>query len=224
VEVEGSPRSNLEAVRDTGAASDPDTGPARHETAEAAGDAEALHERCAHHPGRPAVARCEACDEPICLICAVPVRGRVLGPGCVAEELGDPGLVDPPEEEPGRAWGAVAGAAIAAIGTAGPWTRAGASDRAFGAWVPDVRWSTVAAVAAIALIPAAWWATTSATARRLAGALGAVVVVASVLAIVFPPPFQAASWGPWVTAAGGVIATAAAAVAARAERRRTQGV
>ena len=50
------------------------------------------HERCVHHPGRAAVARCSACEEPICLPCAVPVRGRVVGPECLAAELGDPDL------------------------------------------------------------------------------------------------------------------------------------
>ena len=148
----------------------------------------------------------------------------MLGPGCIAEELGDPALIEPPETETERPWDAVAGAVLAAIGTVGPWTRTGAGDRIFGAWVPDVRWSTIAAITTVALIPATWLAATAAIARRLAAALAAVAAVAAALAIVFPPPFQAASWGPWMTAAGGAIATLGALRAGRRERRRTQGV
>ena len=82
---------------------------------EGVGSEESLHERCIHHPGRPAVARCSACEEPVCMTCAVPVRGRVLGPECLAAELGDPAITTPPE--PDRtlvgSWMAVAGAALA---------------------------------------------------------------------------------------------------------------
>ncbi|HEX6401203.1 MAG TPA: hypothetical protein VF108_12150 [Actinomycetota bacterium] len=170
--------------------------------------APASHERCAHHGGRPAVARCAACDEPVCVGCAVPVRGRVLGPGCVARELGDPALVSPPEPDRGRSWLAVAGALVAALGTIAPWTRTGAGDRLFGAWVPTARWSIVAAMASVALVPVAWrWARRS-SGRPLVLGLGLVVVAASGLAILLPPTFQAASWGPWVTAAGGAVAAA----------------
>lgn len=164
------------------------------------------NERCAHHGGRQAVARCDVCGEPVCLGCAIPVRGRVLGPGCVAEELGDPALVTPPEADRGRSWVAVAGALVAVLGTAGPWTRTGAGDRLLGAWVPTPRWSLVAAVAAVALVPLAWRWAGDASGRLVVLAFGLVAVVGSLLAITFPPTFQAASWGPWVTAVGGAVA------------------
>jgi protein-S-isoprenylcysteine O-methyltransferase Ste14 len=164
------------------------------------------NERCAHHAGRAAVAHCEACDEPICISCATPVRGRVLGPGCVAAELGDPALVEPPE--PGRAtsWGAVAGALVAVLGTIGPWTRTGAGDRLFGAWVLTPRWSMLVGVASVALLLVAWRWSDRSRGRTAATALGIGAVIGSVLAILFPPTFQAASWGPWVTLAGAAIA------------------
>ncbi|HUF59628.1 MAG TPA: B-box zinc finger protein [Actinomycetota bacterium] len=171
-----------------------------------------LHERCVHHPGRPAVARCSACEEPVCMACAVPVRGRVLGPECLAAELGDPAITTPPE--PDRtlvgSWVAVAGAALALLATAGPWTKTGAGDRMFGAWVPSFRWSMGAALAAGILLPAVWWfhhheARSGATVAIVGGTAIAAV---SALAIAFPPTFQVASWGPWVAVVGGTIAAA----------------
>ena len=191
------------------------------------GDA-AANERCVHHPSRTAVARCSACDEPVCLTCAVPVRGRVLGPECLATELGDPAITTPPEPDRAVAgsWVAFSGAVLALLATLGPWTRTGAGNRLLGAWVPSVRWSMVAAVAATALLPAAWWLRTH---PNRPGAIlvilgGTVIAIASALAIAFPPTFQAASWGPWVAAIGGTIAVAGAIANIIAEPRPRQGV
>ena len=185
------------------------------------------HERCVHHPSKAAVARCSTCEEPVCLSCAVPVRGRVLGPECLAE-LGDPSLTTPPEPDRAVAgsWGAVAGALLAVLATAGPWTRTGAGDRLLGAWVPSLRWSMVAAVAAIALLSAAW--SFRAHGRRSGGVLvilgGTAVASAAALAIAFPPTFQAASWGPWVAAIGGVVAVAGTIANMLGRRHPRQGV
>jgi hypothetical protein len=188
-------------------------------------EALAPHERCAHHAGRPAVARCDACGEPVCIVCAVPVRGRVLGPGCLAAELGDPALLAPPEPERTLSWPMIGGLLLAVGGTLGPWTRTGTGDRLLGAWVPDVRWSMVAAVAALGLIPVLWWSRSSdGRAHRLGALLGSIVLVASALAIAFPPTFQAASWGPWVSAAGGAIVTGVALAGVRSRGAPQQGV
>ena len=46
-------------------------------------------ERCATHPSRLTVGTCDVCGRPLCVECAVPVRGRVLGPECLSEVLGD---------------------------------------------------------------------------------------------------------------------------------------
>jgi hypothetical protein len=188
----------------------------------------ATHERCVHHPGKGAVARCGACEQPVCLACAVPVRGRVLGPECLAAELGDPGLTTSlaSDRSVTGSWVAVAGAVLALVATVGPWTRTGAGDRMFGAWVPSVRWSMAAAVAAIALLGSAWWF--RAQGSRLASLLvilaGAGVSAAAALSIAFPPTFQAASWGPWAAVVGGAIGAAGAIVNTVLERRPTQGV
>lgn len=84
----------------------------------------------------------------------------------------------------------------------------------------------VAAVAAIALLPAAWWFRAHGS---LSGAVlvilgGITVVSASALAIAFPPTFQAASWGPWVAAVGAAIAVSGATANTFVERYPGQGV
>jgi len=151
----------------------------------------------------------------------------VLGPECLAE-LGDPALTTPPEPDRAVAgsWAAVAGAVLALLATAGPWTRTGAGDRPLGAWVPSLRWSMVAAVATIVLLLAAWWfrARGSRPGAVLVILGGTAVASASALAIAFPPTFQAASWGPWVAAIGGTIAVAGAIANTLTERRPRQGV
>jgi hypothetical protein len=183
-----------------------------------------LHERCAHHGARPAVDRCDACGEPICLGCAIPVRGRVLGPGCVSAELGDPALAASPEPDRTRRWPAVVGAAVAALATIGPWTRTGAGDRPFGAWIPTMRWSLAAGAAAIVLLALAWrWARRDGSTVPLLVTAG-VAVLASALAIAFPPTFQAASWGPWACGLGAAAAAAGPAAATRTGTGSTQGV
>ena len=107
------------------------------------------------------------------MTCAVPVRGRVLGPECLGSELGEPAITTVPEPDraPTGSWVAVAGAVVALVATAGPWTRTGAGDRLFGAWVPSLRWSMVAALAAAFLLPAAWWF------RARGGRSGAALVI-----------------------------------------------
>jgi hypothetical protein len=216
--VEAEERDRLVARRPDGAA---ETSDGAEERPPLGTETPSPHERCAHHPGRPAIARCDRCEEAVCLACAVPVRGRVLGPGCVAAELGDPGLTAPPETERGAWWIAVGGALVALVGTAAPWTRTGAGDRIMGAWVLDVRWSMVAAIAAVALLVVTWRGV-GARARSGVVALGLVVSIASALAIAFPPTFQVASWGPWVSAVGGAVAALAAWLLAR-EPRPTRG-
>ncbi|MGH2640748.1 MAG: hypothetical protein ACRDGO_03510 [Actinomycetota bacterium] len=214
-----------ERIRATPEAPGPATpAPAKDETTASAEASGALtHERCVHHPGRGAVARCSSCEEPICLPCAVPVRGRVIGPECLAEELGDPGLTAPPEEVTAvpRSRAVLAGAVLAVVATIGPWTRTGAGDRLLGAWVPSVRWSMIAAVAAVALLAVAGWFRARGTTRGATLVIigGAAVASGSALAIAFPPTFQEASWGAWLGAVGGAIAIAGAFASIAAERR-----
>lgn len=123
-------------------------------------------------------------------------------------------------------WATIAGAVLAVVATIGPWTRTGAGDRLLGAWVPSIRWSMVAAVAAIALLPLAWWFRTrgSRSGGTLVALAGLLVLAAAALAIAFPPTFQVASWGPWLAAAGGAISAAGVFVSGMMERHPRQGV
>ena len=45
--------------------------------------------RCANHPGEAGIAACELCGRWLCVACAVPVRGRVIGPECLASVVED---------------------------------------------------------------------------------------------------------------------------------------
>jgi hypothetical protein len=150
----------------------------------------------------------------------------VIGPECLAAELGDPGLAPPPEAVTAvpRSTAVVAGAVVTVVATIGPWTRTGAGDRLLGAWVPSIRWSMVAAVAAVALFGVAWWFRARGTGATLVIVGGAAVASGSALAIAFPPTFQEASWGPWLGAVGGAVAVAGAVWSIARERRPGQGV
>jgi hypothetical protein len=151
----------------------------------------------------------------------------VIGPECLAAELGDPQLTVPPETVTAvpRSMTAVAGAVLAVVATLGPWTRTGAGDRLLGAWVPSVRWSMIAALAAVALLVALWFrARGTRTLATLVIVGGAAVALGSALAVAFPPTFQEASWGPWLGAVGGAVAAAGAIASLLVGRRPGQGV
>lgn len=166
-------------------------------------------ERCATHPLRLTVGTCDVCGRPLCLECAVPVRGRVLGAECLSEVLGD----DIPASTPPRPWrrlrspaDRVTGAllAVAALVTLLPWTRFSTGSGFAGGWTFDIRWSMLAASAAV--IGLAVW---SAFARRPSVArtavilAGTLVVVGSLLAALNPPPFTKPALAPWIGLAAG---------------------
>jgi hypothetical protein len=178
-------------------------------------------ERCASHPSRATVGVCDVCGRPLCLECAVPVRGRVLGSECLAEVLGD----DIGGSEPPRPWrkkravaDRAAGVLLAIVTLASllPWTRFSTGSGFAGAWAIDGRWSMLAAGgAAIGL--GVWLASSarSAVARIAAVTGGAVASAGSLLAIVNPPPFTKASVAAWIALAAGLLAVALASICAR---------
>ncbi len=151
----------------------------------------------------------------MCLACAIPVRGRVLGSECLAEALGTEALpaADQPRPDPARRLRAATGAAFAlGVGsTILPWSRFGIGSSAFGAWGADLRWSVFAAAAAVVGL-AAWWIARAShdfgwpRAVDLALAvLAACLAASAVLAIVRPPPFARTWVGPWVALGAGLI-------------------
>lgn len=166
-------------------------------------------ERCATHPARLTVGRCDVCGRPLCVECAVPVKGRVLGAECLSEVLGG----DIPASAPPRRWrrlrspvdrvtGAMLG--VAALATLFPWTRFSTGSGFAGAWTFDTRWSMLAACAAVIGL-AAWWAfgRRPAVARTAALVAGTVVAVGSLFAALNPPPFTKPALAPWIGLAAG---------------------
>jgi hypothetical protein len=159
----------------------------------------------------------------MCLACSTPVRGKTYGAECLAEVLG-PDAPDPTETKvprPDRGIRTLVQVAFgfAVLATSLPWSRFGPGSGAFGAWTRSGRWSLVAALAAIAGLALA-------TARRrprlrnpawdvVAASLGALVTIASLLSVLFPPPFSRPWLGPWFGVVSGVLACAASIVAVR---------
>ena len=161
---------------------------------------------------------CDVCGRPLCVECAVPVRGRVLGSECLAEVLGD----DIGGSEPPRPWrkkravaDRAAGVLLAIVTLASllPWTRFSTGSGFAGAWAIDGRWSMLAAGGAgIGL--GVWLASSarSAVARIAAVTGGAVASAGSLLAIVNPPPFTKPAAAPWIALVAGASALVAAVV------------
>jgi hypothetical protein len=156
----------------------------------------------------------------MCLACAVPVRGRVLGSECLAAELGpDAPAPKLPERDPTANAHRVVRAAfgVAVVATLVPWSRFGAGSAPFGAWTAAPRWATLAAAAAVIglvlSLAGRWWGV-AAGIRDLATAVaGGLVAIASALAIARPPAFTSPWLGPWMAIAAGAIAMTASLVA-----------
>src|SRR5919198_5362499 len=109
--------------------------------------------RCEIHPRRQAEYACDACGRSLCLTCAVPVRGKILGPECVRA----PGLAEADGAgQRGRDTAflvAGVGFALAVAGTILPWSAPNFSHYTgpFGGWgFSPLAWSLVAAGGAAA--------------------------------------------------------------------------
>ena len=176
------------------------------------------------------MATCDECDRPLCLACAVPVRGRVLGQECLSSVLGEDAAVPdapPAPRRVGAGWLVGLGFLVAVVGSALPWTRFSVGSGLLGGWgFSPPRWSLLASGAAL-LGLACWAAWTFRGPRpgrwmRLVLAAMAILVAAgAVLHILHPPPFTHPAVGPWVALAGGVIALLSAPFARSAPGPRS---
>jgi hypothetical protein len=181
-------------------------------------------ERCEVHPGSPSVARCARCGRTLCIVCAVPVRGAVLGPECLPPEVAAETREEPARRVPMPRWWAVTGAALTVLvgTTVFPWTRFGLASGWFGAWGLPSRWSLVAAIpGALAL---GLWVTHRHPGRAVCGIVALLSVAAAAgaeLAILNPPPFTKATLAPWVAVASAAVSTAAAVTVALAVTPRS---
>jgi len=170
--------------------------------------------RCANHPGETQVAACDVCGRPLCVACAVPVRGSVVGPECVAEVV--PDVAEPAVPGRPRSWGqraTVAGFSLVLVASILPWARYGDASGWMQAWAPH--WSLLVVTASLAGLVAVYVFRR----RRSDPALEAVVLLGlSALALlgavlhgVHPPPLSTATtvgWGLGLT--GAVLATVGA--------------
>ena len=111
--------------------------------------------RCANHPSVALVGPCELCGRALCIACAVPVRGRLIGPECLSTILEDvpPRQPLPRSLQPTGDRLALAGFGLVVVLSFVPWSRFGDSSRFFGAWT--LHWSLLAAIAGIGGLAAA---------------------------------------------------------------------
>ena len=169
----------------------------------------------------------------MCIACAVPVRGGVVGPECLGRVLG-PDVPDDPELQPGRPrrlpLPAVGGGFLAAfLASAIPWTNAVTSSHVrglFGSFqLSPASWALLTAIAsaagllgwvALALRPGL----VRPSVLVVMAALGAAGAVGALLFVTFPP-FATHPWlGPWVALPTSAFAAGACLAAARAASGR----
>jgi hypothetical protein len=169
-------------------------------------------ERCETHPGSPSVARCSRCERTLCIACAVPVRGAVLGPECLPPDVAAEAFAEPDRAPMPRGWGVIGVALTVLTGsTVFPWTHFGLASGWFGAWGLPPRWSLVAAVAGVLAL--AVWVTHRQPGRGASGTVALLSIAAGVaaeLAILNPPPFTKATFAPWVAVGSAAIAAVVA--------------
>lgn len=146
------------------------------------------------------MASCDACGRALCVACAVPVRGSVVGPECLAEVL--PDVPEPAVPTRPRLWGRwVAGAGFAIVLAASilPWARYGDASGMFEAW--ELHWSLLTVAASLAGLVALF-----AFRRRRsdpvleAGVVLALAALATVGALLHgrhPPPLSTAATPGW---------------------------
>jgi hypothetical protein len=149
------------------------------------------------------------------MACAVPVRGRLIGPECLASILEDvPEPVRVPVPVPPRGeWLALAGFALALVVTIFPWSRFGGSRAFLGAWT--LHWSLAAAIAALAGVAFALRARVRPVdpwvGIGIYGVLAAAVGLAAAVHYRSPPLLSESTKAPLVAVLGAAVALLGAA-------------
>ena len=172
--------------------------------------------RCANHPGEAGIAACELCGRWLCVACAVPVRGRVIGPECLASVVEDaPPLPAIPSVPLRRGDGlAIAGFALVTALSIFPWSRFGESSNLWGAW--RLAWSlpaVLAGVLGLMFALAVWQRPIDQIVETVVyAALALVVAVTALLHHHHPPPLTVGSAVPWLAVLGAILALAGALV------------
>ena len=172
--------------------------------------------RCANHPAVASVGACDVCARALCLSCAIPVLGRVIGPECLSKVLVDappPPQVPAPVGPAGRTL-ALIGFVVVLLTSVFPWSRFGDSSRYFGAWAPH--WSLVSVAAALlGLIYVLIDRVRPLDPRVLTAGLFSCSVVAGAAALLHylnPPLLSESTRWPLVAMGGAVVALAGASM------------
>jgi len=158
----------------------------------------------------------------VCIACAVPVRGTIVGPECLAAVLDrapDP-LPVPPPISPMGDWLARVGFGLVVALSILPWSRVGEGARVLGAW--GVNWSLLAAVGALAGLAVALFARYRSVDPRLTTSAYAIlamsVALGALLHLFRPPLLSEASVSPVFALVGAAVALLGAVMKARALR------
>jgi hypothetical protein len=180
--------------------------------------------RCSLHPGRQAVGTCAGCRRGLCVACAVPVRGVLVGPECLASFVEDAPVVEPADlavRRTGPDAVAMAGFAVVLAASVLPWARF-AHPRLLGAWTWG--WALLAPLAAVAaLVALPLWRRWPLDPRFETGVLGLLALVAAFGAVAYrlnPPLLAGSSAAPLLAVAGAAIALGAVVWGAMPSRRR----
>src|SRR5207247_11412591 len=113
--------------------------------------------RWAYRPVVALVGECDVCGRPLCLTCATPVRGRVVGPECLSQVLDTAPPTRPiavPVSRTGDLVAAVGFTVVLALSVL-PWSH-GLVLGPLSAW--SVHWSLVAVASAAIGLGASIWA------------------------------------------------------------------
>jgi len=186
------------------------------------GQAPARAGRCANHPAVARVGVCDACGRPLCVACATPVRGRLIGPECLSTVL-----VEPPPDRPipapiprGGDLVAAAGFALALLSSILPWSR-GLVSGPFSAWT--WHWSLIACLLAAAgtSVSLLAWRRPRRPTLETAVEVGLAVGTGTfaLLHTAFPPSLSEPTAAPALAFLGAAVALGGAVAKAMALRR-----
>ena len=178
--------------------------------------------RCANHPAVPEVGHCSVCGRALCLTCATPVRGALVGPECLSAVLDE---IPPPTPVPIRVpaaatWLVIGGFGLVVVLSIFPWSRYGDSSGFLEAWT--VHWSLLAVAAGLAGFAAALWLARHPADARIETAvyagLAVVVATAALLHARRPPPLSDFAVTPLLAILAALLALAGTVMRFRALR------
>jgi hypothetical protein len=157
------------------------------------------------------VGSCAGCGRPLCLACAIPVRGTLVGAECLTAVVEDAPSVGPAPSAPVSTLGdhlVIAGFGLVVLLSIFPWSRFGGSSGFLGAW--SLHWSLISVAAAVVGLALALVRRHRSLDPRLeagsAVSLSVIVAVSAILYRLHPPLLSRASLVPSLAVVGAVIA------------------